>query len=308
MDSIRTDMAKEAVDIISGGKIDGIKAMEYSFDDDISVSIVDVLNDKGEKILNKNMGRYVTIEYLNGIIGNKDYSNKLSKCVSLEIKKMIPKINPCDTVLVVGLGNKNFTADALGPLTCEKVFVSRHIKEYVPEMIDNRTSGVCAIATGVLGETGIESFDIIDGIVNKIDIKLIIVIDALAAGSFSRLGTSVQLSNAGISPGSGVGNKRNAINKEAFNIPVVAIGVPTVVYASAIFNDIINNTVLNTDIDNKVMQRITDSIQSIEGEDMIMTPKDIDIIVERSSKILADSLNLALHGHLSAYEIEKYMN
>jgi len=189
----------------------------------------------------------------------------------------------------VGLGNRNITSDSLGPKVISKIMVTKHIKEYLPENLDDDIIPVSAISPGVLGITGIETNDIISGITKKINPDLIIVIDALAASSPARVSTTIQITDTGISPGSGVGNNRKEISRFSLDIPVIAIGVPTVVDLLSIAKYVFPE-VKNSNID----------------KDFFVTPKEIDKLIENLSKIIANGINLSLHKNIDIEYIEAF--
>ena len=226
------------------------------------------------------------------------------------------------TVLVVGLGNWNVTPDALGPKTLSQLMVTRHLLEYVPKEVDEGVRPVCAIAPGVLGITGIETGEIIRGIVDKIKPDVVIAIDALASRRMERVNTTIQIADTGISPGSGVGNKRMALSKETLGVPVIAVGVPTVVDAATMANDTIDkvidslineakeekdfyNMLKNIDRGEKY-QLIQEVLQPYVGN-LIVTPKEIDDVVDRIAKVIANGLNIALHQGITLNDVNRYL-
>ena len=227
------------------------------------------------------------------------------------------------TALVVGLGNWQVTPDALGPKVTEKIMVTRHLQTVMPEAIDDSVRPVCSIAPGVLGITGIETVEIIKGVVEKIKPDLVICIDALAARRVERVNTTIQIGDTGISPGAGVGNNRKQINEENLGVKVIAIGVPTVVDAVTIANDtidlvvdsLIKNSSSGTDFykmlksldKNEKEKLIKEVISSKANIDMIVTPKDIDLIINSLSKIIANGINMAVQPNMDMEEINKFM-
>jgi len=242
---INLDLALEAHDVIRGergGEIPGVSLSEDSFNV-ANVKTVTVLDQRGASIIGKPPGKYITIESDVLRVNNKTSHRQLSQILMQKLKEILPFKTENDSVLIVGLGNWNATPDALGPQVVEKTMATRHLYGKVPEELTNGLRSVSAIAPGVLGTTGIETAEIIKGIVEKTSPNVLITIDALAAGNVSRIGTTIQIADTGINPGSGVGNKRAVINQETIGIPVIAIGVPTVVHAGVIANDIIENFV-----------------------------------------------------------------
>ena len=198
-----------------------------------------IVDERGEKIIGKPIGTYITIESPELIHFDEDTEEKTSRLFSEELSYLInPDSNK--TILVVGLGNWNVTPDALGPKVVSKLMITRHLKELMPEQVEEGVSTVCALSPGVLGITGIETGEIILGVASQIKPDVIIAIDALASRKMERVSTTIQLSNTGISPGSGVGNKRMGLNEKLLGVPVIAVGVPTVVDAATMANDTID--------------------------------------------------------------------
>ena len=227
------------------------------------------------------------------------------------------------TALVVGLGNWNVTPDAIGPKVVGKLMVTRHLKKVMPDIIDDSVRPVCAIAPGVLGITGIETGEIIKSLVEKINPDLVVCIDALASRKLERVARTIQISNTGISPGAGVGNHRMQINEESLGIPVIALGVPTVVDAATIANDamdLVLDEMINQADASKEFYNILNNIDKNEKGmmikslldpyvgDLMVTPKEIDDIIESVSKIIANGINIALQPNMVLEDINKFLN
>lgn len=311
MDNIRTDLALEAHEMVKEAEenhLDGIDVKEFE-DDGVFVTVIDITNKKGEEILGKPMGKYITIEAPKLKFSNDVYERA---CIALseQIRK-ICKIDENTKTLVVGLGNKLITPDALGPEVVSKLMVTNHIKKHMSDFLDDSYSSVCAIVPGVLGTTGIETTDIIKGVVDKIKPELVIAVDALASRSIDRISTTVQISDTGINPGSGVENKRAGINEESIGVKVIAIGVPTVVDAATIASDSIDMALGESDdlkcLSNVDKRSIIHKALSKNAGNMMVTPKDIDLVIERAAKTVANGINLALHKDLSFEDIESYV-
>lgn len=265
---------------------------------------IKINDDKAARSLKKPKGTYVTFDVGElSTQGAKELS-AIAEAVAREFKKMTG--TPHGVVLVVGLGNRGLTPDALGPYVCERVFVTRHIKQHLPELITDDTAEVCAIAPGVLGVTGIESLDVISGIVDKIKPELIIAIDSLCAAEFSRLGTSVQISDTGISPGSGLNNNRNELSKKTLGVDVCSIGVPLVTYAHTLAAGLIEQA-FSDSVERSYLDKFTLAISTPEWAELIVTPKDIDKLVENSSKLIANIINKTLNKNVSQQEIEAFI-
>lgn len=234
MYNFRTDLASERRDIYQKAnnleQIDGIEATKEDINENIKVERVKITNENGEKAIGKPMGDYITIDIQKLKIAQEEELEKAGEILANELKTIVAKhVDSQGEILVVGLGNSYVTPDSLGPKVTNEIEVTRHIINYLPQYVEEGTRMVSAIAPGVLGTTGIETAEILKGIVDNIHPKLVIVIDALASRSIERISSTVQLSDTGIVPGAGVGNTRNEISQKTLGIPVVAIGIPTVV-------------------------------------------------------------------------------
>lgn len=235
MQNFRTDLALERRDLYKKAnniedEVDGIETEEEKVDEDIKITRVKVLNENGENAIGKKVGNYITIDINNLKIAGEEQIQKASEALTKELKELLKKhIEEQEPLLVVGLGNLYVTPDALGPKVVQDIDVTRHILQYMPEALDKNTRPVSAISPGVLGTTGIETLEILKGIVDNIKPKLLIIIDALASRSIERISSTVQIADTGIIPGAGVGNTRKELSIETLGIPVVAIGIPTVV-------------------------------------------------------------------------------
>ena len=228
MYNFRTDLALERRDIFKKNnkleEIDGIQTEEKEIDENLKVEKVKIINENGEKAIGKPIGTYVTIDIKNLRLAEEAEIQKSAETLSTELKEIIDKhINFKDDILVVGLGNIYVTPDSLGPKVIKTIDITRHIIKYLPQYIDENSRPVSAISPGVLGITGIETLEILEGIVNEIKPKMLIVIDALASRSIERISSTIQISDTGIVPGAGVGNKRKEISKNTLGIPVIAI-------------------------------------------------------------------------------------
>lgn len=311
--SIHTDLAIEsaAVENLKNKRdtTEGIKTKHIE-KDGISITEVEIINKAGEKATNKPIGKYVTIEVPSLRENASDTFEKTQFELTKELKKFI-KLEKMHTILVVGLGNRFVTPDALGPKVIDKLLVTRHLYEILPEDITKKMHSLCALAPGVLGITGIETGEIIKGVADKIKPDLIIAVDALASRKTSRISTTFQIANTGIVPGSGIGNKRYALNKETLGVPVIAIGVPTVIEASAVANDAIDMLIeavkASCDEDSVIFKSVKafdndkryDLISELlvpSGKDLIVTPKEVDSIIDEVSEIIAQSINEAING------------
>lgn len=265
-----TDLAVESFESVNKTVIDGVKVEEND-----GVTVVSVLNEKGADAIGKPVGKYITYCVPSFVSDTDIFDGRLDKLSSI-LHSLLP--NNMQSVLVAGVGNLDITADALGPKTNNYVLATRHIVGNDHAEMFKDFFNVSGVATGVLADTGIESAEIIKGIVDVTKPSCVIVVDALAASSSERLGTTVQLSDVGISPGSGVGNHRYEISESTLGVPVVSIGIPTVVSTAAIRNE------------------ITD-------EQMFVTPREIDKITEQGAKLIGMSINVCLHKNISAHDL-----
>lgn len=332
---MRTDLAIESIESIKDSNVDTFVEEK----DNIKITTVTV-NKNIEKLIAKKKGTYITIEFED----ITDYHNRkqLGNILTDELNKLFTKMKIKDNYecLVIGLGNISSTADALGPLTINNILVTRHL--FTLDV--NVTEGVrkvSALSPGVMGQTGIETSELIQNLVNTVNPDFILVIDSLAASSISRVNKTIQITDTGIAPGSGVGNKRKEISSHIFKIPVIAVGIPTVVDAITIVNDTINMLYKhvsyiknNESIDklvykhfsnyDKQLEKTSDlskqekesllgMVGSLDNEEkkellkevleqtnynLIVTPKEIDFLVEKLSKLLANSINRALHKEI----------
>ena len=306
---IRTDLAVETRELYRQAKKidDEIPGVETRVDDsnsDIVITSVKIISDEAAEAMGKAKGEYITIDAPKLKQNDESFNEKVGDKL-IEVIKNITDLKPTDTVLVVGLGNEKITADALGPKVVSKIDITRHLLEYVPQYMSPDTRSVCAIAPGVLGTTGIETGEIIKGIVEKIKPNLIIAIDALASRKIERIATTIQIANTGIVPGSGLGNHRNAITKETMGVPVIAIGVPTVVEAAVIANDALellveklqkearSNRELNELIEKDNYEEIKSALMP-NDVNLVVTPKDIDELIENIKEIIVRGINFAM--------------
>ncbi len=311
MYNFRTDMADERRDIYKKannleGDIPGIQTIEKSSDENIKSSIVKILNEEGEKAIGKPIGTYVTVDVKNLRLAGEDEIEKVSSLISEELKAIInEKISNQDEILVVGLGNQFVTPDSLGPKVVSEVEITRHLLKYAPECVVPGSRSVSAVAPGVLGTTGIETLEIIKGIVDNVKPKLLIVIDSLASKSIERISSTIQISDTGIVPGAGVGNTRKELSKNTLGIPVVAIGVPMVVDLATITDDCLDIFIEKLQDEAKSNEylnnlRNQDNYEEIKSAliprdyNMIVTPKEVDDLIENMKDIIARSINYAI--------------
>lgn len=309
---IRTDLALEAHEMCASkakneGETEGV-IVNIKKQNRISLTEIEITNEKGEEALGKPRGKYVTIEAPDIKYSVEVYEDTC-RLLADEIRRMANIVNNSKT-LVVGLGNNRITPDALGPDVVKKLMVTGHIKEYKKELLDDEFSAVYAIAPGVLGTTGIESAEIIRGVIERVHPNLVIAVDALASRSLDRISTTIQISDTGINPGAGVENNRKALNEKTMGVKVIAIGVPTVVDAATIACDSFEIAAKDTDTaminDYDKYDIIKRTLAQNIGS-LMVTPKDIDLVIEKTSKTVANGINLALHENLTFEDIESYV-
>lgn len=327
MYNVRTDLALEAKEIaaqMSGatGELAGIWS-ETDNNEGINISRMHIQTDEGAQRIGKMIGHYVTLEVPELRQGDTTLQDKVATSFAREFETFLKRvgINETSSVLIVGLGNWNVTPDALGPLVVENVMVTRHYFELMPDQVSPGYRKVSAVAPGVLGTTGIESSDIVQGIVEKAKPDLVIAVDALAAKALERVNTTIQIADTGIHPGSGIGNKRKGLTQEILGVPCIAIGVPTVVYASTIVNNTMDMVfdhmkkhtpetgplfgVFGTMEDNERLMLVKEVLQPL-GHDLLVTPKEVDKFMEDIANIIASGLNAALHEAVDTQNVAAY--
>lgn len=287
--------------------------------DNVKISKIRVKNKNGEQLLGKKIGYYSTLELPKLTYYDSGMMDKISLMFGDVLKEFI-KMDSNKVALVVGLGNWNVTPDSLGPKVISKLFVTRHLKEYMSNFLEKDISSVCALSPGVLGITGIETSEIVKSLVDKIKPDYIICVDSLAARKVSRLNTTIQVGSTGINPGAGINNHRTPLNEETLGVPVIGIGIPTVVDAFTIVSDSIESILKNifNDDEGDSFERIFSKeddklnfirrkLSSLMGE-MIVTPKDVDSVIESMSKMIAMGINIALHPKLDISSLNKFIN
>lgn len=290
--NFRTDLAIERREYTEKEKLDGVLSKQKNIDG-IKVTTIEIINEKGEKLLSKPKGKYITLETKSLVQGSDVFSSAL-EVLSDELKKLLPQKG---TVLVAGLGNDDITPDALGPKVMALLLATRHISSELAENLGlGSLRSVAGIIPGVLGKTGIETVEIISGIVRKIKPACVIAVDALASRNVGRLGTTVQMCDTGVSPGSGVGNRRKGINEATLGVPVIAIGVPTVVDAVTMAVDVFEKSGIELQ-EKELMKKLR------EHRSMMVTPKEVDNLIDRAAHLIAMAINTALQPSLSVQDI-----
>ena len=292
----RTDLALEAREIFeeSGASLpDGVKSREYR-QGMADVTCIDIESEEGERALGKARGSYITVALPELWMRDSDSVFTTAQTLAHELKPLLPESG---AVLVVGLGNRFITPDAIGPLCTEHIIVTRHLLEQMPDEFGGLRA-VCALTAGVLGLAGIETAEIVRGVVQRVHPSAVIAVDALASRSAERLCRAFQMSDTGVTPGSGVFNARATLDKKSLGVPVIAIGVPTVVDALTLTADTLE----------QAGHSLPESPMLRERENLMVTPKDIDALVHKSAKVIGYAINLALQGDLTTAEMEQFLS
>lgn len=295
-----TDLAMEARGSVPVSDVRLISGIERT--------VVRIEDEQTARKLGRPRGTYVTLSCPQTMTIELSMREALSWELAQAIRQMLPE--HARTVLVTGLGNRSVTPDALGPRTVERVLVTRHMDGCLPDDVSARMASVCAAAPGVLGVTGLETAEVLRGMAEHVQPDAVIAVDALAARSSARICSTIQIADTGISPGSGVGNHQKALTRETLGAPVIAVGVPMVVYASTIASDAMSDMIRadgGTEADEEKVAACVERVVSERLGDLIVTPREVDALVERMAGILAEGINLALHPGLSREEIEQLM-
>ena len=286
---VRTDLAAESPTLEKNQAPEGI-SITVEKNKSSETAIIKVLNRNGEEKLGKPIGTYITISFGKAWNLPEDNIQNIIDTVAEKIKllstELLPEKNEY-SVLVVGLGNRYITSDALGPLTVKEITVTRHLQDKSPHLFKMlNQQNVSAIAPGVLGQTGIETAELIKGAVDAVSPDLVVAIDALAAKSVNRLATTIQISNTGITPGSGIGNTKQAINHETLGIPVIAVGVPTMVSSATLVYDALEKAKI---------ENISDELIDVldNGISFFVTLNETDAVINLLSRILSESIDKA---------------
>lgn len=313
------DLVVEAHEILRGElgeEIPGVRMDEEHFEHAVVTSIT-IETEEGVKEMGRPRGQYITIDAPEIRQNNFSVHEEITEILAKKLIDLM-KLSEDANILLVGLGNWNATPDALGPEVVDKSLVTRHLFKYSPEELKGKLRKVSAIAPGVLGLTGIETAEIIKGLVEHVKPDLVIAIDSLAAGSLERIGTSIQLADTGIHPGSGVGNRRLGINEESIGCKVVAIGIPTVVNAAVIASNTLEALMeqlktsptlykLYKGLNPQAVHHIMNEVLSPYNENLMVTPKEIDTLIQTTARIIAGALGICLHPGISREEYERYL-
>lgn len=291
--NFRTDLAIERQEYREKETLDGVLSSTETVEG-IKVTTIEIINEQGERLIGKPAGKYITLE-TDKLYKSSEAFSSASQVLCSELRRLLPERG---TVLVAGLGNEDITPDALGPKSLELLLATRHISgEFAESLGLGELRSVAGIVPGVLGKTGIETVEIIGGVVKRISPSCVIVIDALASRNTERLGTTVQLCDTGVSPGSGVGNRRKGINSETLGVPVIAVGVPTVVDALTMAADVFEKAGVDLP-----------DMDFSEHRQMMVTPKEIDSLIDKAAHLIAMGINTALQKNLTAAEIAEIVS
>lgn len=302
--NVRTDLAFEAREVYMESSEDEVpEGVTYHEEEKEGFEIrrVRVDNEKGREALGKEVGNYITIHIPD--VEFSAYYEKAAQVVADEISALM-SFDSKSSIFVIGLGNRDITADALGPKVIGGLVISRHLKDHMPELAEN-LGRVCAISPGVLGLTGIETGEIVMGIADRIKPTHVIAIDALASKSIDRIANTIQIADTGIVPGSGVGNNRKALTQETLGVPVLSIGVPTVVSVGVIARQTAQILTENQTAEQGKTETEKELFSKLD--EMVVTPKNIDLIMEKIAKIISSGINLSLHKGYSLEEMEVFL-
>lgn len=306
--SIHTDLALEDKERFESDNVEvsGVSVEEvYNHEKEIQITTVKILTENGAKIMRKPVGTYITMEAPNMAVPDDEYQMEIAEELAMYLKEVLNLEKKDYTALVVGLGNRDVTPDSLGPHVIEKLRVTRHIiREYGKYAMDEKEAHmVSAIAPGVMAQTGMETSEIVKGIVSEIKPDFVIAIDALAARNTKRLNRTIQIADTGINPGSGVGNHRQGITEETLGIPVIAVGIPTVVDAATIVRDTMESMMETLDTTDKYEAINKLIAPNLYG--MFVTPKDIDETIARLGMLMSKALNLLFTKEVSEEELSE---
>ncbi len=320
MRQIRTDLAIEMHEMLTEAaeELSGV-SVNREEKRGTQISRVKIEDLEAQAKMGRPIGNYITVEFpeLN-LADGEDYEN-LCHVLAEELSALLT-LGKNSKVLVVGLGNESITPDALGPKVVARLMVTRHLFTYMPDELSEGIRSVCAIAPGVLGTTGMETGEIIQSLVDKIRPDALVAIDALAARSIDRISTTVQLCDTGIAPGSGVGNKRKALDRSTLGVPVIAIGVPTVIDAATITADVLELAASSLA---EGAEEIKTALSAMDRDEQyalfrgavpeqmggfIVTPKDVDLTIDRVSRAVAGGINFALHEGITLADMEAFIS
>ena len=294
--AFRTDLAVEAIENMKkAADVRQVRQTDRTLEG-FSVSEVEILTDRAAQEIGKPRGRYLTVALDALIRREEDAFPRACRVLGTLLRELLPGKAQSGPILVTGLGNRMITPDAIGPQAVDHVIATRHLVEQVPDIFSSWRP-VSALAPGVLGQTGVETGEVVCGVLDRIRPAAVLAIDALAAGRLSRLLRTVQLADTGITPGAGVGNARAALNERTLGVPVIAVGVPTVVDGATLAHEIAS-------------QLGGPSCEALEdlSRPVMITTRDIDREVADISRMIGYAVNMALHPHLTVEDIDLYLS
>ncbi len=308
MKNIRTDLALETHQLFTekAEELPGVNVYDKSVKD-IDITHVVIETEEAALKMGKAIGNYITLQLPDLRYIDKKLYEKICRQIADEIKELLDE-DVDKPILVVGLGNRAITSDSLGPEITDRLIITRHLFSHAPEMLSANYASVCAIAPGVLGITGIETEEVVSAVCDKVKPCAVIVVDALAARSIDRITNTIQICDTGINPGAGVGNNRREISQKTLGVPVVAVGVPTVVDAATIAEDTLS--LAFSDFAEKLpFDEILHSGKiSKEILNFTTTPKEIDILIRKAAEVVANGINFALHDQITFEDIDIFVN
>ena len=304
----RTDLAMEAFETASGGALPGVCVSRWDVNG-IAVTEVRISDNEAARELGKPKGTYLTLEC--PLLKERDPDARLAMASLLaeEIDRILPDGDESAPVMVVGLGNRDITPDSLGPGVVDRTLVTRHMLG--GPLAQRGMKSVCAVAPGVLGVTGIESLELVEALVKALRPRVVLCVDSLAARDSRRIGSTIQLTDTGIQPGAGVGNHRRALTGQSVGTPVVSVGMPTVIYAATLARDAfawLNARSGDAEPHEEALEDMEKTLLSGDIGEMIVTPREIDAIIQDAAGIIASGINRALQPSLSDAEIAAMMN
>lgn len=295
---VRTDLAVESKEKFEKDNVE-IKGVEihedYQEKLDLRTTVVEIHTESGAKLMEKPKGTYITMEAPNLVVPDENYHREISKALAGHLCQLL-HLEKEKSILVVGLGNRDITPDALGPRAINNLKITRHIvKEYGKASVgEEKVHLVSSLVPGVMAQTGMETMEIIRGVVEETKPDVVVAIDALAARSMKRLNCTIQITDTGINPGSGVMNHRNGLTMESLGIPVIGIGVPTVVDAATIVHDAIAHLLEN--LEESEMEEFLGELITPKLHSMYVTPKDVDETIKMLSFTISEGINIAVSG------------
>ena len=308
MPSKRTDLAMECFENADGGAVPGAQVNHWETDG-IEITEVLVTDNEAAQLLGKPRGTYLTLECPLLLERDPDARLAMAALLAEEIDRILPPGDGDAPVLVVGLGNRSITPDALGPGVVDRTLVTRHMLG--APWAQSGMNSVCAVAPGVLGITGIESMELVEALVKAVAPRAILCVDSLAARDSRRIGCTVQLTDTGIQPGAGVGNHRKPLTRQSVGVPVISLGMPTVIYAATLARDAfawLSDSRGGDEDHGEALDDMEKTLLGAQVGEMIVTPREIDAIIQDASGIIASAINRALQPTLSDAEIAAMMN